>query len=147
MNSRLQMFASSPLSFDSISPTMSCSNAPRGSCSSTQTSMLICATFTKYCFLRSASFTELSFRFAIVIQLVVVTPFANLSIQIPRVAETCNFTSIMEGYYKTLFPLNPGSIQPIIPSGSEHQEFRRPHNRDSLSLKDKSAAAAALSVS
>ncbi|KAL6271348.1 hypothetical protein ACE6H2_028259 [Prunus campanulata] len=61
--------------------------------------------------------------------------------QIPEVAETCNFTSIMEGYYKTLFPLNPGGIQPVMPSGSDHEVLCRPHNRDSLSLIDKSAAA------
>ncbi|XP_062019904.1 uncharacterized protein LOC133736433 [Rosa rugosa] len=67
--------------------------------------------------------------------------------QIPKVAETCNFQLIMEGYYKTLFPLNPGSIQPIIPAGSEHQELQRPHNRDSLSHEDARESAAALSVS
>ncbi|KAL3573278.1 hypothetical protein D5086_027182 [Populus alba] len=29
--------------------------------------------------------------------------------QMPKVAETCNFSAIMDGYYKVLFPLNPGS--------------------------------------
>ncbi|XP_004292238.1 PREDICTED: glutathione S-transferase omega-like 2 [Fragaria vesca subsp. vesca] len=67
--------------------------------------------------------------------------------QIPKVAETCNFQLIMEGYYKTLFPLNPGSIQPIIPVGSEHQELLRPHNRDSLCLKGARESASTLSVS
>ncbi|KAL4596600.1 hypothetical protein ACB092_12G174800 [Castanea dentata] len=53
--------------------------------------------------------------------------------QIPKVAATCNFTAIMDGYYKTLFPLNPGSIQPVMPSGCEHEALWRPHNRESLS--------------
>ncbi|KAM1244208.1 hypothetical protein COP2_036654 [Malus domestica] len=61
--------------------------------------------------------------------------------QIPEVAETCNFTAIMEGYYKTLFPLNPGSIQPVMPAGSEHEVLLRPHNRDSLLLQGKSESA------
>ncbi|XP_050388287.1 uncharacterized protein LOC126805537 [Argentina anserina] len=67
--------------------------------------------------------------------------------QIPKVAETCNFQLIMEGYYKTLFPLNPGGIQPIIPARSEHQELQRPHNRASLSLTDAKESPPALSVS
>ncbi|KAL8143411.1 hypothetical protein V2J09_016443 [Rumex salicifolius] len=53
--------------------------------------------------------------------------------QIPKVAETCNFEEIMDGYYKILFPLNPGGIRPVIPSGSEHEFLSRPHNRESLS--------------
>lgn len=53
--------------------------------------------------------------------------------QIPGVAETCNFEAIMDGYYKTLFPLNPGSICPAIPSGSQHDELTKPHDRGSLS--------------
>ncbi|GMN69867.1 hypothetical protein TIFTF001_038975 [Ficus carica] len=59
--------------------------------------------------------------------------------QIPKVAETCNFLAIMDGYYKTLFPLNPGSISPVMPSGCGHEALSRPHNRDSLSLTDKTA--------
>ncbi|EXB46002.1 hypothetical protein L484_015862 [Morus notabilis] len=59
--------------------------------------------------------------------------------QIPKVAETCNFLAIMDGYYKILFPLNPGSIRPIMPSGCEHEVLCRPHNRDLLSLTDKTA--------
>ncbi|KAK7345734.1 hypothetical protein VNO77_16345 [Canavalia gladiata] len=53
--------------------------------------------------------------------------------QIPKVADTCNFTEIMDGYYKTLFPLNPGSIRPVMPSTSEHEILCRPHGRESLS--------------
>ena len=57
----------------------------------------------------------------------------SISCQIPKVAATCNFTAIMDGYYKTLFPLNPGSIQSVMPSGCEHEALSRPHNRESLS--------------
>ncbi|KAE9612226.1 hypothetical protein Lal_00022107 [Lupinus albus] len=53
--------------------------------------------------------------------------------QIPKVAATCNFTEIMDGYYKILFPLNPGSIRPIMPSSSEHETLLRPHGRESIS--------------
>ncbi|XP_027094291.1 uncharacterized protein [Coffea arabica] len=53
--------------------------------------------------------------------------------QIPKVAATCNFVAIMDGYYKTLFPLNPGGIRPIIPSDCEHEALSKPHNRESLS--------------
>ncbi|CAJ2651793.1 glutathionyl-hydroquinone reductase YqjG-like protein [Trifolium pratense] len=57
--------------------------------------------------------------------------------QIPKVADTCNFQEIMDGYYKTLFPLNPGSIRPIMPSTSEHEILFRPHGRESLSSPSK----------
>ncbi|GFP85398.1 glutathionyl-hydroquinone reductase yqjg [Phtheirospermum japonicum] len=50
--------------------------------------------------------------------------------QIPKVAATCNLGAIMDGYYKILFPLNPGSIRPAIPSACEHEMLTRPHNRD-----------------
>ncbi|XP_057742563.1 uncharacterized protein LOC130960994 [Arachis stenosperma] len=53
--------------------------------------------------------------------------------QMPKVAETCNFSEIMDGYYKILFPLNPGSIRPIMPSTSEHEILCKPHGRESLS--------------
>ncbi|KAJ0111036.1 hypothetical protein Patl1_01707 [Pistacia atlantica] len=49
--------------------------------------------------------------------------------QMPKVAATCNFMEIMDGYYKILFPLNPGGIRPAMPSGCEHQLLSRPHNR------------------
>lgn len=55
--------------------------------------------------------------------------------QIPKVAETCNMGQIMEGYYKILFPLNPGGINPIMPSGCEDEVLSKPHNRDSLCLE------------
>ncbi|KAH7511657.1 hypothetical protein JRO89_XSUnG0183200 [Xanthoceras sorbifolium] len=56
--------------------------------------------------------------------------------QIPKVAETCNFTEIMDGYYKILFPLNPGSIRPVMPSACAHQLLSKPHNRESLLSSD-----------
>ncbi|KAF4370318.1 hypothetical protein G4B88_013002 [Cannabis sativa] len=60
--------------------------------------------------------------------------------QIPKVGETCNFPAIMDGYYGTLFPLNPGSIRPIIPLGSDHQVLSsKPHNRDSISVRNQSS--------
>ncbi|XP_010264895.1 PREDICTED: uncharacterized protein LOC104602781 [Nelumbo nucifera] len=59
--------------------------------------------------------------------------------QIPKVAETCNLEEIMNGYYKILFPLNPGSIRPIIPTGCEHEVLSKPHNRESLSPVNKHA--------
>ncbi|XP_055831566.1 uncharacterized protein LOC129900581 [Solanum dulcamara] len=55
--------------------------------------------------------------------------------QIPKVAETCNMGQIMEGYYKILFPLNPGGINPIMPSGCEDEVLSKPHNRHSLCLE------------
>lgn len=61
--------------------------------------------------------------------------------QIPKVAATCNFQAIMDGYYGILFPLNPGSIRPTMPSGCEHEALIRPHNRESLSSVDQSMAA------
>ncbi|WCJ38203.1 Glutathione S-transferase family protein [Euphorbia peplus] len=56
--------------------------------------------------------------------------------QIPKVAQTCNFSGIMDGYYKILFPLNPSSICPVFPSGCEHEALSEPHNRKSLSSVD-----------
>lgn len=53
--------------------------------------------------------------------------------QIPQVAETCNLEAIMDGYYKFLFPLNPGNIRPIMPSGSHHHFLSQKHHRESLS--------------
>ncbi|GMI85738.1 hypothetical protein like AT5G44000 [Hibiscus trionum] len=53
--------------------------------------------------------------------------------QIPKVAATCNFPAIMDGYYGILFPLNPGSIRPVVPSGCDHEFLSRPHNRESMS--------------
>lgn len=53
--------------------------------------------------------------------------------QIPKVAETCNFAEIMDGYYRILFPLNPGGIRPIIPLGCAQEALLEPHRRESLS--------------
>ncbi|KAF5187880.1 Glutathione s-transferase omega-like [Thalictrum thalictroides] len=52
--------------------------------------------------------------------------------QIPKVSATCNFEAIMEGYYKILFPLNPGSIQPAMPSVCDNKFLLEPHNRETL---------------
>ncbi|KAL0553959.1 hypothetical protein IC582_007863 [Cucumis melo] len=52
--------------------------------------------------------------------------------QIPKVSGTCNFTAIMDGYYKTLFPLNPGSIRPTIPTSCYHEALSVPSKRGSL---------------
>lgn len=52
-------------------------------------------------------------------------------------AETCNFPEIMEGYYKILFPLNPGGIKPVMPSACEHPLLSEPHYRESLASVDK----------
>ncbi|MCO5610625.1 hypothetical protein L7F22_064864 [Adiantum nelumboides] len=38
--------------------------------------------------------------------------------QISGVAGTCDLPTIMDGYYKVLFPLNPGGIRPVIPISS-----------------------------
>ncbi|KAK2978145.1 hypothetical protein RJ640_029139 [Escallonia rubra] len=54
--------------------------------------------------------------------------------QIPKVAATCNLGAIMDGYYKILFPLNPGNIRPSMPLCCEHEVLSEPHNRESLSL-------------
>jgi glutathionyl-hydroquinone reductase len=35
--------------------------------------------------------------------------------QLPGVAETCNFSTILQDYYGNLFPLNPGGIIPQLP--------------------------------
>lgn len=41
----------------------------------------------------------------------------------------------MDGYYKTLFPLNPGGIRPVMPSDFQDNTLLKPHNRSSLSMK------------
>lgn len=58
--------------------------------------------------------------------------------QIPKVAETCNLEAMMDGYYKFLFPLNPGNIRPAMPGGCEHEALFRPHNRETLSSANRS---------
>lgn len=42
----------------------------------------------------------------------------------------------MDGYYKILFPLNPGGIRPAIPSGCEYEALSKPHNREVFSFVD-----------
>lgn len=134
---RLQMFVCSQLWFGLILCTMCCSNAPRRSWLNILTFMLTCVRFTRYCQCHSFFSQKLVSAFLLPSS----DETAWVFVQIPEVAETCNFTSIMEGYYKTLFPLNPGGIQPVMPSGSDHEVLCRPHNRNSPSLRDKSAAA------
>lgn len=58
--------------------------------------------------------------------------------QIPKVAETCDLKAMMDGYYNYLFPLNPGNIRPIMPSGCDHEALSKPHNRELLSLATES---------
>uniref|UniRef100_A0A0A9C665 Uncharacterized protein n=1 Tax=Arundo donax TaxID=35708 RepID=A0A0A9C665_ARUDO len=41
--------------------------------------------------------------------------------------------AIMAGYFKTLFPLNPGGIQPLAPASCDRESLLRPHGRDALS--------------
>ncbi|KAI7998781.1 Glutathionyl-hydroquinone reductase YqjG [Camellia lanceoleosa] len=61
--------------------------------------------------------------------------------QISKVATTCNFGAIMDGYYNILFPLNPSSIRPVMSSSCEHEFLSQPHNRASLSSVDKNVQA------
>lgn len=58
--------------------------------------------------------------------------------QIPHVAETCNLEAMMDGYYKFLFPLNPGNIRPVMPTDSDHESLLQSHNRESLSTSQQS---------
>ncbi|AQK55488.1 putative glutathione S-transferase family protein [Zea mays] len=53
--------------------------------------------------------------------------------QMPKVAETCDMEAIMAGYFKTLFPLNPGGIQPHPPATCDRESLLRPHGREALS--------------
>ncbi|XP_074585651.1 uncharacterized protein LOC141841385 [Curcuma longa] len=57
--------------------------------------------------------------------------------QIPEVARTCNFEAIMDGYFCTLFPLNPGGIRPVMPSACSHDFLAKPHDRQVLSSRIK----------
>jgi putative glutathione S-transferase len=53
--------------------------------------------------------------------------------QIPGIASTCDLEAIMDGYYRILFPLNPGSIIPAIPRSSQPATLLLPHGRERLS--------------
>lgn len=53
--------------------------------------------------------------------------------QIPGVAVTCDLEAIMDGYYRVLFPLNPGSIRPAVPRSSQRDALLQPHDRERLS--------------
>ncbi|KAL2654039.1 hypothetical protein R1flu_022167 [Riccia fluitans] len=53
--------------------------------------------------------------------------------QIPGVASTCDMPAIMDGYYRVLFPLNPGSLCPAIPKSAEGASLLEPHGRERLS--------------
>ncbi|ERN15945.1 hypothetical protein AMTR_s00039p00238110, partial [Amborella trichopoda] len=66
--------------------------------------------------------------------------------QIPKVAATCNFDAIMDGYYRILFPLNPGGIRPAMPLGYAHETLSKPHNREMLSKTNKFRSVSASSV-
>ena len=52
--------------------------------------------------------------------------------QTPGVARTCDMGAIVEGYFGTLFPLNPGGIIPLLPQGSTGEELMKPHGRERL---------------
>lgn len=55
--------------------------------------------------------------------------------QMPRVASTCELQAIMDGYYRVLFPLNPGGIQPVVPVSFEPASLNRAHNRELISSR------------
>ncbi|XP_024386352.1 uncharacterized protein [Physcomitrium patens] len=52
--------------------------------------------------------------------------------QIPGVASTCDMDAIMHGYYKVLFPLNPGGISPAMPRVADSASLLEPHNRQKV---------------
>ncbi|ERN18965.1 uncharacterized protein LOC18447337 [Amborella trichopoda] len=66
--------------------------------------------------------------------------------QIPKVAATCNFDAIMDGYYRILFLLNPGGIRPAMPLGYAHEALSKPPNREMLSKTNKFRSVSASSV-
>uniref|UniRef100_A0ACD5ZAA4 Uncharacterized protein n=1 Tax=Avena sativa TaxID=4498 RepID=A0ACD5ZAA4_AVESA len=53
--------------------------------------------------------------------------------QMPGVAETCDMAAIADGYFGTLFPLNPGGIQPVVPASCDREALMKPHGREALS--------------
>lgn len=55
--------------------------------------------------------------------------------QIPGVAATCDMDAIMHGYYKVLFPLNPGGISPAVPRVADSRALLEPHRRHELSAQ------------
>lgn len=55
--------------------------------------------------------------------------------QIPGVASTCDMDAIMHGYYKVLFPLNPGGISPALPRVADSRALLEPHHRHELSAR------------
>ncbi|XP_047082865.1 glutathionyl-hydroquinone reductase YqjG-like [Lolium rigidum] len=52
--------------------------------------------------------------------------------QMPGVAETCDMSAIADGYFGTLFPLNPGGIQPVVPASCDREALMKPHGREAL---------------
>ena len=62
--------------------------------------------------------------------------------QIPGVARTCDMAAIVEAYFGTLFPLNPGGIIPLLPQGSSAEELMKPHGRERLGNQTTSSPAA-----
>ncbi|KAK1621119.1 hypothetical protein QYE76_026636 [Lolium multiflorum] len=52
--------------------------------------------------------------------------------QMPGVAETCDMAAIADGYFGTLFPLNPGGIQPVVPASCDREALMKPHGREAL---------------
>nr|BAJ90799.1 predicted protein [Hordeum vulgare subsp. vulgare] len=52
--------------------------------------------------------------------------------QLPGAAETCDMAAIADGYFGTLFPLNPGGILPIVPASCSREALMEPHGREAL---------------
>ncbi|KQK01321.1 uncharacterized protein LOC100826764 [Brachypodium distachyon] len=60
--------------------------------------------------------------------------------QMPGVADTCDMDAIAEGYFGTLFPLNPGGIQPVVPASCGREALMEPHGREALPSSAPAAA-------
>ena len=62
--------------------------------------------------------------------------------QIPGVSRTCDMAAVVEAYFGSLFPLNPGGIIPLLPQGSSGEELLKPHGRERLSAQTSSSSPA-----
>eukprot|EP00271_Cylindrocystis_brebissonii_P010411 TRINITY_DN265_c0_g3_i1.p1 TRINITY_DN265_c0_g3~~TRINITY_DN265_c0_g3_i1.p1 ORF type:complete len:503 (+),score=77.75 TRINITY_DN265_c0_g3_i1:264-1772(+) len=49
--------------------------------------------------------------------------------QLPGVSSTCDMNAILDSYFGSLFPLNPGGIVPPLPRVSTHAQLMKPHAR------------------
>ncbi|KAF2294889.1 hypothetical protein GH714_026844 [Hevea brasiliensis] len=66
-----------------------------------------------------------------------VLEYPNLHGYMREYIRNLQFSAIMDGYYKVLFPLNPGSIRPSMPSGYEDENLYAAHSRESFSSVNK----------